>query len=120
MAFDHALPYKEIIMFAQEALPLTHQDAESHFMARWTNADGNAALVERLYVFLERFRQGCERVKDLLVFDEFTLKQVHRRRLIKVHWFELFVLILSCWPGLLVIIKLGGLYVQIQKTCCGK
>ena len=106
-------------MFTQEAFTLTHQDAESHFVARWTNADRNAALVERLYVFLERLRQGCEGIKNLLVFNEFTLKQVHRRRLIKVHWFELFVLILS-WPGLLVIIKLGGLYVQIQKNVLRK
>ena len=56
-------------MLTQEAFLFAHQDAESHFVARWTNADGNAALVERQYVLLERFRQGCEGVKDLLVFD---------------------------------------------------
>lgn len=67
--FALILPHEEIIMFTQEAVPFTHQDAESHLMARWTNADGDAAPVERQDVFLDRFRQGCEGIKDLLVFD---------------------------------------------------
>lgn len=56
-------------MFAQEASAFTFQDAESHFMARWTYGDGNARRVEREYMFLEGFRQGSEGVKDFLMFN---------------------------------------------------
>ncbi len=66
-------------MFAQEASRFTFQDAESHFMARRTDGYGNAGIVERKNMFLECFRQGCEGVKDLLMFGEFALKQVHKK-----------------------------------------